>query len=65
MRSGIDSSDKTGPTGVGFREIHNIECVFGGILCENKFYYYVSDIFDDYFNENFYDNNTFIFWFIF
>ena len=52
----IDSNDKISPTGVGLREFNNVGCVFGGILCENEFYYcyyHENDIFDDYFNENF------------
>ena len=52
----IDSNDKIDPTGIGLREIMYVGCVFGGILCESKFYYHVNDIFDDYFDENVYDN---------
>ena len=60
----IDRNDKMCPTGVGFC-FFNIGCIFGGVLCENEFYYYVNDIFDDYFDENFYDNDIFIYLFIF
>ena len=51
----IDSNAKIGPTGSGLGEINNIGCVFGGIVCENKFYDHVNDIFDDYSNENLYE----------
>ena len=44
----IDSNDKIGQTGVGLHEFNNIACVFGGVPCENEFYYDVNNIFDDW-----------------
>ena len=52
----IDSNDKIGPTGVRLCEINSVGCIFGGFLCENKFYYHPNDAFDHYFNATFNDN---------
>ena len=43
----IDRNEKICPTGVECCVFNNIRCIFGDILCENEFYYYVNDIFDD------------------
>ena len=51
----IDSNDKIVPTGGGLREINNIWCVFGGIVCENKFYYHCKWYIWGLFNENLYE----------
>ena len=50
----IDSNDKIGLTGAGLAKFNNVACVFGGVSCENDFYYDVNSIFDDY---NYYDND--------
>ena len=56
-------SQKSGVSDFRIHDFDIIGCVFGGILCENEFYYYVNDIFD-YFNAKFYDNDIFIYLFI-
>ena len=42
-----NNNDKIGLIGVGLAKFNNVACVFGSVLCENKFYYDVNNIFDD------------------
>lgn len=64
----IDSNglffQKSGASDFRIRDFDIIGCIFGSILCENEFYYYVNNIFDDYLNENFYDNDIYLFIFL-
>ena len=51
----IDNNDKIGLTGARLAKFNNVACVFGGVSCENDFYYDVNNIFDDYYDNDIID----------